>query len=301
MTLSWPIRRTKPVGLTLGTAIPVFIHNEQYHLTTVDAYSDGSIDAWGLLDRPLFQSKVATGWIATAAPVGATISVFNLGSAVVGRADWSRTPPDIVTHVESEIRRLNPAGHDLLDLKGSDGGRGRLRLSDKKPILLTDPLTVGEDVTIFRRSTGEFILEPWFVFADGTSRVGTDEPLRAVGEALSRLSSGELCTAVPDGALVRIPALGKFQVESGNWFVDASERAREVIDLLSQTQAKPSSIALCVNSFREFEANPTEEARERLRVAYEAVPRHLRMFCGDMDSKDGPIVQALYGHQDRSE
>jgi hypothetical protein len=304
MTQSWPIRRTQPGGLTLGTAIPAFIHNGNYYLTTVDVYADGAINAWGVLDRPLFRAKVATGWVTTTVPVGATISVHNLGFARVVRTDWRRDTGDIVEHVESEVRRLNPAGRNLVDLEGSDvtlrGGvrYAKLAWPDAKPVLLTEPLTVGEDVPIFRRSIEEFALERWFVFADGTSRIGTEETAQELGETLSRLSSGELATTVPNGARVRIPALGTFQIASGHWVIEASERAREVSDLMAQARGKPSSVALCVNSFREFEANPTEPARERLRIAYEAVPKHLRMYCGDMDSKDWPIKRALHGGQD---
>ena len=36
-----------------------------------------------------------------------------------------------------------------------------------------------------------------------------------------------------------------------------------------------------------------EVAREVLRAAYHAVPEHLRMYCGDMDSKDWPIRRIL--------
>jgi hypothetical protein len=32
-----------------------------------------------------------------------------------------------------------------------------------------------------------------------------------------------------------------------------------------------------------------------LRRSYEAVPEHLRMYCGDMDTKDIPIRMILYG------
>jgi hypothetical protein len=45
-----------------------------------------------------------------------------------------------------------------------------------------------------------------------------------------------------------------------------------------------------------YNDNPGQEQRERLRLAYEAVPEHLRMYCGDMDSKDGPIRRILDGH-----
>jgi hypothetical protein len=50
-----------------------------------------------------------------------------------------------------------------------------------------------------------------------------------------------------------------------------------------------------------YEAAPSEEKREALRKAYEAVPEHLRMYCGDMDSKDEPIRRILGQFGDEGE
>src|SRR5215510_11775565 len=214
MTGSWAIRRTRPVGLTLGTAIPVFIDNMQYHLTTVDAYADGAIDAWGFLDLPLFRKKVRSGWVATAPPAGSRLSVFNLGLATVSDCNWLLTPPDVAASVESEIAILNTDGKDLLDLHGSDVelrskvSYAKLGLSDKKPVVPGNSAVVGEHVPIFRRDNDSFHLDQWFVFADGTSRIGTKEPLQDLDVVLQRISSGELATKVPDGSLIRLDGLG---------------------------------------------------------------------------------------------
>jgi hypothetical protein len=61
----WNVVRTKPRGKTYGRALPAFIHNDQYHLATVDAYADGAIDCWGFVDRALFERKVSTGCVVT--------------------------------------------------------------------------------------------------------------------------------------------------------------------------------------------------------------------------------------------
>jgi hypothetical protein len=41
--------------------------------------------------------------------------------------------------------------------------------------------------------------------------------------------------------------------------------------------------------------NQTKDTLSVLRRSYEAVPEHLRMYCGDMDTKDIPIRMILYG------
>jgi hypothetical protein len=49
----------------------------------------------------------------------------------------------------------------------------------------------------------------------------------------------------------------------------------------------------CMDRWRAFERDPSDENRELLRAAYLAVPKHLRIYCGDLDSKDYPIRRAL--------
>ena len=48
-------------------------------------------------------------------------------------------------------------------------------------------------------------------------------------------------------------------------------------------------------AYQNYMAEPSTKAMETLRQRYEAVPEHLRMYCGDMDTKDIPIRMILYG------
>jgi len=57
----------------------------------------------------------------------------------------------------------------------------------------------------------------------------------------------------------------------------------------------------CIDAHEAYEQAPGEERREALRQAYEAVPEHLRMHCGDMDSKDWPIRHILFGDENEAD
>jgi hypothetical protein len=105
----WPIIRTKPIARRLGRALPVFINNSMYFLTTVDVYEDGAIDAWGFLDRDLFQKKAVTGWIATQPEDGSLLSIHNLGSANVRSGEWHLDAETIPNIVDEELHGSIPA------------------------------------------------------------------------------------------------------------------------------------------------------------------------------------------------
>src|SRR5438045_8434437 len=96
----WKIVRTKPFDRRYGRAIPVFIRNGNYHLASVDVYSDGAIDCWGFVDRTIFPSKVRSGWVSTQPPKGSVISIFSLGNSKVEDAHWIQSLEDIQQEVE---------------------------------------------------------------------------------------------------------------------------------------------------------------------------------------------------------
>jgi hypothetical protein len=109
--------------------------------------------------------------------------------------------------------------------------------------------------------------------------------------------SGELCTSPPDSARITIEGLGWFESQGSHWGIKVEERVREAHDVLKQLNGEKSSIRKCANSFREYQSDPSPENLDRVRQAYEAVPEHLRLYCGDMDSQDRPIRDVLFGEK----
>ena len=243
----WPIRRTKPIGMRDGFAIPIFIHNLQYHLTTVDAYSDGAINVWGFVDRSLFEGKLRSGWVWPQPPDGATISIHNLGSCVCRDGEWFRDKTDIRDTVHEAIRLNNPTMIQLLNLGGSDTEMrdgvqcSKPGLADDHPIRRSaDGSAVpGREVPVFTRAGGKHILTRAFVFADGTARIGATGPLTTVDGVLKDLDSGKLATAIPNGVRLDVEGLGSFTPQDGSWFMKAPERVRELQILVAQLARKP--------------------------------------------------------------
>jgi uncharacterized protein (TIGR02996 family) len=301
----WRIIRNGPPRVH-GKAIPVFIHNFSYHLSTVDVYPDGAIYCWGYVDLPLFRGKLAEGWVVPRAEVGDAVSIHNLGQARVRAAEWERTPDDIEREVIAAIQEFNPAMQGLLDMqgtdvevhdgvrqcKGSDLGQGKLyRISVDGDEVLGDELPVLEAV-------GDgFRLRRWLIYADGLSQLDYANELVPL-EAVARMfEEGRLTLSVPAGAWVTLDGLGRFQAGDGWWVIKPAERVREAADLVDLLNGGKGSRVTCFEAHEAYQADPSEERREALRAAYEAVPEHLRMFCGDQDTKDWPIRQILYGSE----
>ena len=303
--IGWDILRTKPRGRCRGRAVPTFIHNGSFFLSTVDVSADGAIDCWGFVDRALFREKVANGWVDPRPPAGCDVSIHSLGGGelVEGRWAWSRD--DVLAHADAVVRRLNPALRDLVDMHGSatelrNGLRyAKLGLANERPYRFeaSGAEVPGGEVPVLVRDPDDrdaYRLTRWFVYADGLVQLGYGTPLlpaRAVGESLE---AGAWQTSAPDGSWIDVEGLGRARLREGFWHVDARERVRECLDLIRAAAGEPGAVERCRTAFAQYESDPTPARRETLRAAYEAVPEHLRLYCGDMDSKDWPIRRVLY-------
>ena len=298
----WRIVRTSSDKKIYGKTIPAFIHNGSYHLSTVDVYSDGVINCWGFVDLPLFRGKIAQGWVVPRAEVGGTLSIFNLGQARVAAAAWEYTPGDIEGAVTNVVRELNPTMKGLLDMQGTDTevrngiryakGSGWGRAKPYRIALAGDEVAGGE-LPVFEVVAGGYRLRRWLIYADGLSQLGYGRELMPLEVASRMLEDGRLTLSVPTGSWIALDGLGRFQTGEGYWGIPPTERIREASDLLDQLNGGQGAIRRCIDAHSAYKSDPSPDRREALREAYEAVPEHLRLFCGDMDSKDGPIRRIL--------
>jgi hypothetical protein len=240
----------------------VFIRNVQYHYSPLTVYADGLIDCWGCVDLNLFRQKVKQGWVATQAPKGAAISIFNLGMAEVASAEWQYTPAEFAKEIERAVETLNPERKGLVDMKGEEveirnGVRhAKFGLTDGKPYYLdpsNDAEILGDSMPVFVRMGSEIHLSHWFVYADGSGQIGPASVRSSANEIANRFDGGDLATTVPDGEFVTIEGLGRFQAKNGGWHVHAKQRVREAMDKIAILRGETGSIKNCLNPHFLFE------------------------------------------------
>jgi hypothetical protein len=110
-----------------------------------------------------------------------------------------------------------------------------------------------------------------------------------------RIEDGWVVTRLPEGAEVFAFPLGSFVATKVKNFVTEAELVKEVADAIDELNGRPTSMARCLEAYEAYQAAPGNDARERLRDAYEAMPAHNRRYVlGDMDSKDFPIRAIVY-------
>lgn len=286
---------------THGLAMPIFIHNGDYYYSSLSVYADGLVDCWGSVDLAIFRRKLNQGWVVTVVPAGARLNFHDLGWARITNCEWQYAAADLLKRAEAAIDSLNPGRVGVIDMQGEETEmRGKVRwaklgLADGKPYRSDGEgnQIIGDSIPLFDCSGTEIRLTSWFIFADGSSRIGLSGTLSSAEDVAKRVDGKDLSTSVSEGTRIHIDGLGWFQSQKSEWYVKPEERVREALDLLTVLQGGKGLMQECMARFREYQANPSDGNREQLRQAYAGVPEHLRHYCGNMDSKDWPIRKIL--------
>jgi uncharacterized protein (TIGR02996 family) len=238
----WRIFREAPAPRIYGRAIPAFIHNGSYFLSTVDVYADGAINCWGFVDLPLFREKLTRGWVVPQARVGGTLSIHNLGQARVAAAQWDLNPGAIERRVNLALRELNPKMEGLLDMQGTDtevrnGVRyAKMGLGKANPyrVSLASDEVAAAELPVLEVVEDGYRLRRWFIYADGLTQLGYANPLLPLEVVRRMFEEGRLTLSVPAGAWVTLDGLGRFQAGEGFWHIKPGERLREAAGLLEE-------------------------------------------------------------------
>jgi hypothetical protein len=305
--MTWAsICRTKEIR---GHEIPGIIHNGSYFLTELQVFADGLINCWEMVDVSMFKEKLRRGWVVTTIPDGGELSIHGIGSVAVTSASWRHTPNSLAKFVQDIIKTLNPRMENLYDCHGRDteeinGVRYAAVNTDNPRPWKTDrpisPLVHG----MFGGSLRHFLIRdgtPYLVtiqlFKDDSAVIfGASEPQTLdFGSLLKQLESRDHFRFPEPGERVVIEDLVEFVAGEWSYRVAIPELTAEIHDLHDRVQGRPGAIQECMRAFQDYLARQSVENLNALRKNYEAVPEHLRMYCGDMDVKDIPIRMILYG------
>jgi len=302
------IARTQTID---GVVTPAFIHNSGYFFVNLQVYADGLVNCWELLDLPLFRGKLSSGWVVTSVPDGKAISIHGLGNWKVASGAWQLDGDALYDRVTALVRGLNPRMENLHDCHGQTTelvgkvNRSILGSPREMPVRLARPDALfkeripGESLSVFVRDD-DYQLADLRVFKDGAvelGRLASTETLDRAGLSAA-VRDGRIVTTLPAGSRVRIHGLGSFVAAEEHSSVDIHELLRDVSDRVDKLNGRAGSVQRCRDAYKAYAAEPSEALREELRMAYESVPEHNRMYVGDMDTRDVAVRMVLYGEQE---
>lgn len=103
----------------------------------------------------------------------------------------------------------------------------------------------------------------------------------------AKVRQGWVVTQPPEGARIGMMTSGTFFTATNvSASVEPDEFIKQVEDEIRLLNGKPDTLTLAHKALEAYHADRTESAKAALRAAYEAVPKHRRIYLGDMESRD---------------
>lgn len=139
---------------------------------------------------------------------------------------------------------------------------------------------------------GDYHLIELKIYADGIIDCWE---LVTLNQFKDKIKSGWVVTELPKSAEVSIFPLGNLTATNTTCYIKPEELIKEIADSINELNGKPTTSELCRKAYEEYQKEPTEANKTRLKATYEAVPEHNRIFIlGDQDHKDQAIRTIFY-------
>jgi len=152
-------------------------------------------------------------------------------------------------------------------------------------------LIKGTYLQAFIKNGRHFFVTEIKIYKDGLIDCWGEVDLEGFKE---KVRSGWIRTRLPEGARISMMTSGlNFDATNINAKVEEEEFIKEVEDVLRRFKGELTTSQICHTAMKQYNEHPTEDNKDLLRQAYEAVPKHRRMFLGDMDSKDWEFRKVL--------
>nr|WP_237728658.1 hypothetical protein [Paenibacillus sp. OSY-SE] len=292
-----------------GTRIPGFIRNGQYFYINVDVYEDGMINCWELVDIAGLEGKLDINWLQPQVPVDENISIFGLGYYKVESAVWKYDKMSYLQYIKEKIKQMNPELSNLYVVTDAEKERlekRRIAYSPRpKEFYVKSELgyqTVeGGSFTVFFNHQDHNYLVNLVVYEDGTITIyHSDFTIQQRVEDMEALfDDGTLFTSCDAPTRIILDNFGEVTLTDAGYSVDGKEKLKELMDLYKEMNGEETTLEVCRNLYYQYLQYPDEDTKAALKVAYEAIPEHERVYLGDMDSRDTDYIRILYTDETR--
>ncbi|WNS44689.1 hypothetical protein [Paenibacillus sp. MMS20-IR301] len=303
------IRRTKTIE---GTSIPGFIHNGgQFFYINVDVYEDGMVNCWELVDLKGLQGKLDSGWLVPAVPAGEQIFIHGLGAYIVESAQWAFDEKSYYKHFKNTLASLNPDLTNIYAISSRERQRDEQRRIAHSPAA-TDfyvsseqfyQTVEGASLHLFMKYGSENYLVNITVYKDGRVLIHNlpDEQEYTLEQLAELFADGTFFTEITTGTAIQMLNIGKVVLSDSLYSSDAGEKLKELYNLHKKLNGEQTAHEACRAAYHNYLENPIEFYREQLRIKYELVPEHERMYLGDMDTKDWDYRRIIYSPENKRE
>jgi len=291
--------------LVEGITVPAVIHNRNYYYIDMPVYEDGSVDCWHRKSLAELKDELSRGWLVTEVPAGKSINIHGLGQYSIKSGKWEFAPDSYLNYLYESVKTMNNSMTGLFEETAEQKERRKTRKASwsthETPYKLRGnfgyTLIDGKSSNVpFRKENG-WELTSVSAYSDKTLMLGTSEKVFSFDEIKDMFTAGILSGEVDGEFELSIPGFAHLTVVS-DYQVYTAEKEKEIEDMSAQMDGGKPLRQICRDAYIAYLIQPTELNRKMLGIAYENVPKHERMFLGDMDNKDADYQRILY-HPER--
>jgi hypothetical protein len=292
-----------------GFSVPAIIRNGSNFFVDLDVYEDGRVNCWNFEDFEHFKKDVRRGWVRLSIPDNEEISIHSLGEWTITGGAWIFNQESFIDYVLSLIKKLNPRLENIYQYSEKkingvtigESGRGSIYKEHKAtPDDIFPDKIDGRSLDLFYKVKDEYHLAQVNIFADqAISLCRLEKTVELTLPELEALVTKEIIvTEVPVLSRVHIYGLGSFTIKEAQYTADISQKLLEIRDIISKLNGAPTSVQLCRQAYTQYINDPTLSNKEQLKISYENVPDHNKIYVGDMDTKDVEVRMIIYGEQE---
>lgn len=290
-----------------GITVPIIIHNSSYFYIDMPVYEDGSMDCWKRISLSELSEEIESGWLVTEIPVGEHINIHGLGNYKILEANWTYTKESFIEYINKIVKKMNSEMVGLFEKTKEQSEKwGKYRVSwgaTGMPYKIKGDfgynIQDGNSTSILFRKKDMWELTSVIAYEDETFSIDSIPDNFFTLDEIKDMFKSDKLSSDPEGAItISIPELGTIKGQA-DYSVYTSEKLKEVEDMLSRICKKPTLHEKCREAYFLYLEYPCDRNKEELRVSYEAIPEHERMYLGDMDSKDYDYRRILYTDEKR--
>lgn len=292
-----------------GVTVPAIIHNSQFFWHNMAVYEDGTVSCWQKTDLSDVPRQLSRGWLTVSVPDGKGISIFGACSIEVANGKWNFTEESYFEFIKNTVRSMNPEMANIYKTTEREREKWKnlhigftasptcCKISEQK---FDYKRIKGDSTNVFLRVDGALTISALYAYADGTFSIdGIDGKFFSFEEIENLFKDRELLVTPKDGDVLSLGALGTVECASVYSKVKKKEKLKEIENISLKVQGKPDAHEAAINAYHAYLVEPTDFYKERLREAYEAVPKHERCYLGDMDTRDSDFRRILYTDEKR--
>lgn len=287
-----------------GRAIPGIIKNGTHFYVSLMVYEDARVGCWNFEDFEHFKKDVHRGWVAISVPNGKALSIHGVGQWIINKGEWEHNTDSFIKMVKDLILEMNPNWENVYKhvpkkWKGIGVGEsGTGCVFTKKEENPFENRISGEATTVFYQSeSGEYYVARLEMYSKESLFIHhIPEPFELNLDKLKELIADKrVVTDPPIGSKVCLLDLGSCEIIKMDYCTKTDQKLLEIEGVLRELAGEESLISICKTAYDNYLKDPCLKTKAELKVAYENIPEHERMYVGDMDTKDVAVRMVIYG------